>query len=86
LPIIEERLHPFCRILEPSAGSGNLIREVLKTLPAENITCVERSLVLCDKLTELGAAVYNEDFLGIPVEPIFDIVVMNPPFRTPGIA
>jgi predicted RNA methylase len=86
LPIVMERLHPFCRILEPSAGSGNLIQEILKIVPAGNITCVEQSSVFCNKLTELGVAVYNEDFLKVPVEPIFDLVIMNPPFRAPGIA
>jgi len=70
------------RVLEPSAGTGNL------ALPAARqgarVTCVEVQPSLAQLLSATGRfeRVYNMDFLALRPEltGLFDTVVMNPPF------
>lgn len=62
-------------VLEPSAGTGSLLRGLNK----DNVTCVELNEVLATILKEKGYKVSNEafeDFKGGK----FDKIIMNPPF------
>ena len=65
--------------LEPSAGTGGLA----KFMPVDRTRCVEVSTIHANILSAQGFAVACDDFLvwsGLPGHPMFDRVVMNPPF------
>ncbi|WP_146188342.1 DUF4942 domain-containing protein [Methylosinus sporium] len=85
------------RILEPSAGTGNLARRMAAVRTASIISagqwidkryahtvdCVEIQPHLAHALTELRPSInriVTADFLTLPPDPIYDRVVMNPPF------
>ena len=69
-------------VLEPSAGSGNLVRECLARGAAEVLWC-EKEPQLRDMLTSIPGGYYRGvDFLLLAAEEIshIDVIVMNPPF------
>lgn len=79
-------LGPAVTVLEPSAGTGALIRAALNAGAAlDNLTAVERHLKLCDTLAPmgLGARLHGACFLDFARDTAerFDCVLMNPPFR-----
>jgi methylase of polypeptide subunit release factors len=69
-------------VLEPSAGTGNLIRAVLAAAPDARLTAVEIEWNLAFHLQgQFGTVdVRNEDFLKANPGK-FDRIVMNPPFQ-----
>lgn len=70
---------PEHKCLEPSAGQGGLA----KYMPAERTTCVEISKLHCKVLEAKGFNVEQADFIAwadTVKYPIFDRVMMNPPF------
>lgn len=84
------------RILEPSAGTGNLARRCIRTKGDANgyreneyrydnlVDCVEIQPHLCDALEAEGIynRVWRTDFLKLNPEEtgLYDLLVMNPPF------
>lgn len=69
-------------VLEPSAGSGNLIQAVLAASPGLDITAIEPDERLRAELlrkTEIAPAFRTLEEL--PADRLFDRVVMNPPFE-----
>lgn len=77
------------RILEPSAGTGNLAIRLAKptkdhdgTIRRHIVDAIEIQPALADGLrrTELLNRVTMADFLQVAPDPIYDGVVMNPPF------
>lgn len=66
------------KCLEPSAGIGG----IADLMPKDQTECVEISELHCSVLESKGYAVMQADFLQYaPVlKPLFDKVVMNPPF------
>lgn len=67
------------KCLEPSAGQGGLAQY----MPAERTTCVEISKLHCKVLEAKGFHVEQADFIAwadTVKYPIFDRVLMNPPF------
>ena len=79
-------------VLEPSAGSGNLVRECLER-GAEDVLWCETEPQLRDLLNAITptanatgagrmAAGVGHDFLKVPAEAVshIDLIVMNPPF------
>jgi len=84
-------IRPEHRVLEPSAGTGNLVRAIDRAAPGCEIQAVELSVELARTLARLfgypetvreGYTVMRADFLKIAVGELgqFDRVVMNPPF------
>ncbi|MCW2904116.1 MAG: hypothetical protein JWO67_6381 [Streptosporangiaceae bacterium] len=74
-------VRPGMRVLEPSAGRGAIARP-LAELGAE-VDCVEIDRDRADLLITggfLGRVVRCQDFLTLAPEPVYDRVVMNPPF------
>lgn len=70
---------PEHKCLEPSAGQGGLA----KFMPADRTTCVEISTLHCKVLEAKGFNVQQADFIqwaDTVKYPIFDRVLMNPPF------
>jgi hypothetical protein len=62
--------------LEPSAGTGAMA----DLMPKDRTTCVEISALHCAVLKAKGYCVVLEDFLKIHERPLYDRIVMNPPF------
>lgn len=72
-------------VLEPSAGDGAIVRAA-KARGAE-VTAIELDTKHFAGLSKICDAVQNRDFLEVEPSPIFDAVVMNPPFtRSQDIA
>lgn len=70
------------RVLEPSAGTGNLITAAMQWDRLE-FTAVEIDPALCDYLagTFPGISLHCRDFLEWQPDKPFDRVIMNPPFK-----
>jgi len=78
-------LTPECHVMEPSAGTGNLLKAIKDAgIPARLSAC-ELNLKLADDLAGKfqGALIYPGDFLeltGWELGAPFDRILMNPPF------
>lgn len=74
-------LFPGCRLLEPSAGTGNLIRAA-RAVAACDVTAVEINLSLEVGLAKIADHLYIADFLAMngTMSGPFDRILMNPPF------
>ena len=74
------------RVLEPSAGQGNLLKYLnvqgFKTLSYFELMDENRQVLNreCERLGILATCL-GTDFLGAPPQPVFDLIVANPPFR-----
>jgi len=74
-------IRPGMRILEPSAGTGNLIDQMIEH---ENVTAIEVNSALVERLRANYPAydVRGADFLTCSGDlGTFDRIVMNPPFK-----
>jgi hypothetical protein len=73
------------RVLEPSAGTGNLLRAIVEAEPTAKIHAVEINRALCDALPASLMAdgeALCADFLTCTTEQLgrFNKILMNPPF------
>lgn len=70
------------RVLEPSAGTGNLILALARK-GVSDIVAVEINRTLVDRLRDTfpGVAVHDADFLDCTDMGKFDRIIMNPPFK-----
>lgn len=68
-------------VLEPSAGSGNILDGIRAAEPGAVLTCFEVSHALSGTLKRKGYDVVGSDFMEMEAFPIFDRVLMNPPFE-----
>ena len=66
------------RVLEPEAGIGN-IADVAKEV-TDHVDCIERMTDFCEILKLKKHNVIGNDLLTAETAPIYDAVVMNPPF------
>lgn len=69
---------PPLLVLEPSAGQGALAAAC--RAKGGQVDCVEIQAELVQSLLHQGFSVYHRDFLDVAPNPIYDRVVMNPPF------
>lgn len=67
-------------VLEPSAGRGSIALEAARIVGKENVHCFELLPDNSEFLGSQGFPVKCCDFLDVDPIPIFDRVVMNPPF------
>jgi protein-L-isoaspartate O-methyltransferase len=76
-------LAPGHRVLEPSAGTGALLRAISAAgVDVAHVTAVEINQRLAEALpATLAVRVLAEDFLTVDVGGPFDRIVMNPPFE-----
>jgi len=72
-------IEPNDRVLEPSAGKGDILDLIRSKHPDARVTAVEINAALLEILGAKGHAVEQGDFLGHKGE--YDRVVMNPPFE-----
>lgn len=79
--VARARLAPGMLVLEPSAGSGSLALRAAEIVGLDNVfTCeyLDRNVA---KLRAAGLSnVVHGDFLAMEPRPIYDAVIMNPPF------
>ena len=73
------QVQPEHRILEPSAGNGD-IALVLREICTSGIDCFELYYNLHESLELQKFNVLGRNFLEAKPEPIYDRVIMNPPF------
>ena len=66
------------RVLEPEAGIGN-IADAAKEV-TDHVDCIERMTDFCEILQLKKHNVIGNDLLTAETAPIYDAVVMNPPF------
>lgn len=66
------------RVLEPEAGIGN-IADVAKEV-TDHVDCIERMTDFCEILKLKKHNVIGNDLLTAETAPIYDAVVVNPPF------
>lgn len=66
------------RVLEPEAGIG-IIADVAKEV-TDHVDCIERMTDFCEILKLKKHNVIGNDLLTAETAPIYDAVVMNPPF------
>lgn len=69
------------RILEPSAGSGDLAQGILEHNPDVLLDCVELNKELRETLINKGFNVIGEDFLQLKVNEIYDFIIAAPTYK-----
>lgn len=79
------RVEPGMQCLEPSAGTGNIVRALLSF--GAKVTAIERDVHMRKQLMELCSVAPYDDFIecDLPSFMSFDRVVMNPPFLKSGL-
>jgi type I restriction-modification system DNA methylase subunit len=65
-------------VLEPSAGSGRIAEAIRDAGVMPD--CIELNPTLANELQDKGFLVMADDFLCTETKPLYDRVVMNPPF------
>ncbi|EUJ44425.1 DUF4942 domain-containing protein [Paenilisteria rocourtiae] len=68
------------RILEPSAGKGDIIDAINRESRSARIDAIEKELELCAILTDKNIPVIAYDFLSFETNTEYDAIIMNPPF------
>ena len=71
-------IQPGQKVIEPSAGSGNLAQAAREA--GAHVDCWEISSTLRDLLALKGFTLAGHDFTEATPAPIYDAVLMNPPF------
>lgn len=71
-------LSPDSKVLEPSAGIGNIADEIRKVTP--HVDCIEIVPSFCELLEMKGYNVVGNDFLEFDNAGYYDAIIMNPPF------
>jgi len=82
------KMQPNLKILEPSAGTGNIVNGIFESEKSSEVYAVEIDPARVKILKESSfqdckiEMVYEDDFLAIPPETFigFDRILMNPPF------
>ena len=77
------KVQPHHRVLEPSAGSGDLASAIVKI--TNQIDCFEINLSLHKALILQGFNLLGSNFLASPPQPIYDRILANPPFSNNGV-
>lgn len=69
------------KVLEPSAGQGALIQAVRRENPNVTVDCFELMDINRLVLRHVeGANLIGDDFMAAEPQPIYDKIIMNPPF------
>jgi len=68
-------------ILEPSAGSGDLVDEILKIYPHLSFDCIELNKELREQLIKKGYNVVGEDFFKFKTTKLYDYIIATPTYK-----
>lgn len=74
-------IRPGMRVLEPSAGKGNIADEVRKQQPEAQLDVIEIWASLRNILRLKGHNLVHDDCLTWQPDALYDRIVMNPPFE-----
>jgi protein-L-isoaspartate O-methyltransferase len=75
-------IKPGMRLLEPQGGTGAFAVPMAQLAGVHNVTTYELLPQNAQKLREAGLEnVHQADFLTVAPEPVYDLVIMNPPFE-----
>lgn len=69
------------RILEPSAGKGDILDAIRKNNPDQTLHAIEIYSTLREILKLKGYTLVGDDFLSYEPEKRYDKIIMNPPFE-----
>lgn len=69
------------KVLEPSAGKGDLVNGILKVYPKIDIECVELNKELREILLKNGYKVVGTDFLTFNTEKKYDAIIACPTYK-----
>ena len=72
-------IEPWHKVLDPSAGGGDICLAV-RNLGVQTVDCFEINSDLVQALTLLGFPPLARDFLTATPRPIYDRILMNPPY------
>jgi hypothetical protein len=72
-------VQPHHRCLDPEGGAGDICL-ALRDFGVKNIDCFELNAGLVEALTLLGFPPLGRDFLAATPRPIYERILMNPPF------
>lgn len=78
--LIEASIEPGMKVLEPSAGKGNIAARIQEELTEGQLDVVEWNSKLRNYLEESNYNVVGEDFLAYETGG-YDRIIMNPPFE-----
>ena len=78
-------VRPHHRVLEPSAGSGDLA-QAIASIGVSNLNCFEINQQLQKALKFQGFNLIGADFLASTPQPIYDRIIANHPFSNNGVA
>lgn len=74
-------IEPGMKVLEPSAGTGNMVRSLLgKGLRIDAYEIDAARAAILRGLPRNEVFVHEGNFLAVPASPSYNIVLMNPPF------
>lgn len=73
-------LQPGELVLEPQAGLAGIAAHAAKAVGQDHVHCIELNPRHAEWLREQGYKVQEADFLSVTPTPIYDVVLMNPPF------
>lgn len=79
------QLQPHHLVLEPSAGAGDLA-SAIATAGVKRVDCFEIHPLLRQALELRSFNLLGSDFLVAPPNPIYDHILINPPFGNNGVA
>lgn len=68
------------KVLEPSAGNGNICRVVKKYYPNKRVTALEIREEELENLTQYSDEVIIGDYLQIDTDSKYNIIIGNPPY------
>jgi len=73
-------VRPGQRVLEPSCGCGRILDAVRRNQPEAILRGIEYDAGRAHETRAKGYTVQRANFLDVPPDPTFDVVLMNPPF------
>lgn len=80
--IDEADLRPGQKILEPSAGKGNIVEAIVNHQGnQDHVDVVELDAYLVRVMRTKGYQVNHQDFFSFNPGPVYDRILMNPPFE-----
>jgi 16S rRNA G966 N2-methylase RsmD len=81
LSIVDQHIVPGARVLEPSAGMGDIVEAITTTCKGVQVDAIEISPTLCEILRMKQIPVINDDFMLWSLDNKYDCIVMNPPYE-----
>jgi hypothetical protein len=80
--VAKANIQPGDKVCEPSAGLGHMATAIYDACPDCELDLIEINSSLCEALRLKGFKnVFDQDFMDCAALPVYDRIVMNPPFE-----